>query len=140
MAAAAKKNVTTELSVTRAKIAKLAPTLRAKYQAQLSSLEKRANAAKVSGTSKPGSVPTHGGTPAKKAPAKLALVRPQVEWDLVFANELDRIYQAVSDRATEVRKGVVNAVATDSTTVGFGLWPIAIAAAVIAWALAHGRK
>lgn len=149
---AAKVDVTAKLRTVVAKINALPPARKKTMRARLDALEAKAGTPKVAGTSRPGSVPTSKPKPAVKKTSTgtaLALVKspkPVIEWDLVFANELDKIYTAVSDRATEVRKDVVNAtgqtasdLAAPVAKLGFGLWPLAIAALAIAWAYSQAR-
>lgn len=59
--------------------------------------------------------------------------------DLDFANWLDRVYTAVSDEATRVRKEATAATAATVADLGFGIWPLALAALAIGYALAKGR-
>lgn len=69
------------------------------------------------------------------------------EWDLELANWLDAAYQPVADRAEEVwtntRAGVENAAASAgraASSVGFGLWPLAIGAAVVLLAFGSAKR
>ena len=64
---------------------------------------------------------------------------PDVEWDLAIANKLDALYQAVSTEATRVRKEGADALADVATTVGWGMWPLALAALILGYAVAKGR-
>lgn len=153
----AKVDVTAKLHTTAAKINALPPARRTQLRARLSALEVKAGTPNVAGTSRPGSFPgakpaqpkkTVVAKPAKKPGTSLTLIKsppPKVEWDLAFANELDAIYTAVADRATEVRKTAVKAtgqtasdLAAPIATLGFGLWPLAIAALALVWAYRKG--
>jgi hypothetical protein len=147
--AAKKVDVTKKLQATAARIAKLAPAKRASYRAKLDALESKVGTPSVAGTSRPGTFP--GSKPAQpkktgtsKSTALTLVPKPaKVEWDLVFANELDKIYTAVSDRVTEVRKDSLNAAADAAAPVavfGFGFWPLAIAAVAIVWALNQAKR
>ena len=60
------------------------------------------------------------------------------EWDLALANELDRIYTAVSDEASRVRREGTAALADTTAAIGYGTWPLAIA--VVAVLYFWGRK
>lgn len=61
------------------------------------------------------------------------------EWDLWLANELDKIYTAVSDEATKVRTGVVNVTTDVAKQVGWSVWPLAIAAVAVLWAFGGAK-
>jgi hypothetical protein len=67
------------------------------------------------------------------ARAKVA-VGAGTEWDLATANWLDGVYEAVSTEATRVRKEGTSALADVTATVGWGLWPLALAALAFAYA------
>lgn len=56
------------------------------------------------------------------------------EWDLDLANGLDAVYTAVSDEASRVRKESVNAIADATSSIGFSIWPLALAALALAYA------
>lgn len=56
------------------------------------------------------------------------------EWDLATANWLDAVYTAVSDEASRVRKEGTAALADVTASVGWGLWPLALAALALAYA------
>lgn len=140
-----KVDVTKKLNATAARIAKLAPARRATMRAKLSELEARAGTPMVAGTSRPGAFPTS--KPAKSKQTALVLVpkpaQSKVEWDLAFANELDKIYTAVSDRVTEVRKDALNATEDAAKPIalfGLGFWPLALAAVAIAWAYNQSKR
>lgn len=66
------------------------------------------------------------------APVKPATEK---EWDLQLANWLDGAYTVVSDRVEEVAKKGAEA----ASIAGFSLWPIALAAVGIAWAMSSAR-
>jgi hypothetical protein len=59
--------------------------------------------------------------------------------DLDFANWLDRVYVAVSDEATRVRKEATAATASTVAELGWSVWPLALAALAVGYALAKGR-
>lgn len=56
-----------------------------------------------------------------------AAVGAESDWSLDAANWLDRVYTAVSDEATRVRKEGTAALAETSSAVGWGMWPLALA-------------
>lgn len=63
------------------------------------------------------------------------------EWDLTLANWLDGVYTAVSDEVVKTAKTAQKVVLETgktvgkvSSSVGFGLWPIAVALVGAAWA------
>lgn len=136
-----KRDVTAELKQTKAKIASLPASQRAPFQAQLATLQRRAGMASV------GAVPGTALVAASKARGQTATatkVAPaaKVEWDLAIANELDKLYTAVSDRVTEVRQTALAAAGDAAKPIalfGFGFWPLAIAALAIAYALRSAR-
>lgn len=66
-----------------------------------------------------------------------AAVGGESEWSLDLANWLDRVYTAVGDEATRVRKEGTAALAETSSAVGYGMWPLALAVAAVL--LAYGR-
>lgn len=57
------------------------------------------------------------------------------EWDLELANWLDGAYNTVADRAAEVAKKGTDAV----SQLGFSMWPLAIAAAVVLFAMGSAK-
>lgn len=61
--------------------------------------------------------------------------RLEKEWDLELANWLDGVYTTVSDRVEEVASKGAAAV----SMAGWSLWPLAIAAVAIAFALRSPR-
>lgn len=63
-----------------------------------------------------------------------------VEWDLALANELDRIYRAVSDEASRVRREGTDALAETSSALGYGLWPLALAALAVGYAVSMSKR
>lgn len=135
-------NVSLKLQALRARLRSLTPAVRAPFARQLNALLARANASyaarrAVGPSSK--SVAVAGAT----APAAVAS-SASTDWDLALANELDRIYTAVSDRATEARHDALNAassaVSDHAPNVGVALWPLALAAVAFAWAYARTRK
>lgn len=75
-------------------------------------------------------------TALQKTPLRIA---GSTEWDLWLANELDRIYGAVATEATKTRKELIDATADGVSKVGWGIWPLAIAAVAIGWAMSKGR-
>lgn len=68
------------------------------------------------------------------------VVGAETEWDLSLANWLDRVYTAVSDEATRVRKEGTAALADTASTIGFGVWPLAIAAVAVLLAYGKARR
>lgn len=69
------------------------------------------------------------------------------DWDLTLANEVDRIWGAVTDQAGKVygslkaeAANAVDATATGAAKLGFGLWPIALAAVVVLYYYGGTRK
>lgn len=70
-----------------------------------------------------------------RASRSLAVGAPrETEWDLALANELDRIYRAVADEATRARKEGTAALADTASAVGYGMWPLALAAVAVLYA------
>ncbi len=67
-------------------------------------------------------------------------VGAETEWDLSLANWLDGVYEAVSTEATRVRKEGTAAVADTASVVGFGIWPLALAALAIGFAVSMGKR
>lgn len=68
------------------------------------------------------------------------------EWSLWLANELDRVFAAVTESADRVYESsatgvqrIVDGTAEAAVKVGFGLWPLAIAAAVVLWTYADSK-
>lgn len=113
-------DATLKVSATRANIAKLNPARRAFWTRKLDALEKR-NGLKV-GEGEYGS----------------SSFQSEDRW-LRFANDLDRMYTAVAQEATQTRKDIVRATADATESIGWGLWPLAIAALAIGFALSKGR-
>lgn len=75
---------------------------------------------------------------ARAALPKVAGDEGEWEWDLALANQLDRIYGAVSDQAAIVYGKVkdeaskaVDATAEGAAKLGFGIWPIALAVVAV---------
>jgi hypothetical protein len=64
----------------------------------------------------------------------------QAEWDLELANWLDGVYTTVSDRANEVRTKSLAAVNETVSSVGFNVWPLALAAAVVLVAYGFAKR
>ena len=102
------RNVALKLRATHALIAKLPPLRQAFWNGKLAAMR----------TSE-----------AVGAPAE------DVEWDLAAANWLDRVYTVVSDEARRVRKEGTAALSDTAGSLGWSLWPLAIAAVAIAWSI-----
>lgn len=69
------------------------------------------------------------------------------EWDLTLANELDRIYTAVSDRAGVVYRDVkgeaanaIDATAAGAAKLGLGLVPMALVACALLYFYANTKE
>lgn len=75
-----------------------------------------------------------------KARLPRSAVGAETEWDLELANWLDRVYTAVSDEATRVRKEGTAALAETSSAIGFGVWPLALAAVAVLLAYGKARR
>lgn len=69
-----------------------------------------------------------------------AAVGAENEWSLDMANWLDRVYTAVSDEATRVRKEGTAALAETSSAVGYGLWPLALAVGFVLLAYGNSKR
>lgn len=65
---------------------------------------------------------------------------PESEWDLELANWLDDTYGIVAARAEEVGDKVLRGATNAASSVGFSLWPIAIAAAVVLYTFASAKR
>ncbi len=65
-----------------------------------------------------------------------AVPESQSEWDLQFANWLDRVYGIVSDRATEVRKDAFAA----TSDLGISLMPLAVVAVAFTFFILASKK
>jgi hypothetical protein len=65
---------------------------------------------------------------------------PGGDWDLEIANFLDGVYETVSKRAEEVGEKARKVVTDTTAAVGYSLWPLALAAVAVGWALASARK
>ncbi len=68
------------------------------------------------------------------------------EWPLQYANQLDRVWQAVTQQSAKVYGAVkneagelVNATATGAAKLGIGLWPIALAAVAVLYFYANAK-
>ncbi len=75
---------------------------------------------------------------SRAALPKVAGEGDEWEWDLALANQLDRIYGAVSDQAAVVygklkneAAAAVDATAQGAAKIGFGIWPIALAVVAV---------
>lgn len=69
------------------------------------------------------------------------------EWDLKFANELDKLYTAVSDRVSQVAKqggeivkATADTAASAASSVGWGIWPLALAAGFVLLSFAKAKR
>jgi hypothetical protein len=106
------KNVGLKLQATRSLVARLNPARRTYWTRLLDAAQSRARV-RVGGES---------------------------EWDLDLANWLDRVYTSVSDEATRVRKEASAAVADTASQIGFGVWPLALAALAVGYALSMSKR
>lgn len=111
----AKRNVGLKLQATNALIAKLTPARQTYWQRVLREMQKRAS---------------------KQAVGADAAA---TEWDLSLANWLDRVYTSVATEATKTRKELIDATADATGTIGWGMWPLALAALAIGIAVSKGR-
>lgn len=110
--------VTLKLQATESLLPKLPAVRRAYWARMLAALRARAVKRKTVG-----------------APAA-----SETEWDLVFANELDRIYRAVADEASSVHDAVVDTASADAAKLGFSMWPLALAALALAYAWSSSKQ
>jgi len=108
------KNVQLKLQATRSLVARLNPARKVYWTRLLDEAQRRARRVRVGADGS--------------------------EWDLDLANWLDGVYTAVSDEATRVRKEGTAALAQTSSAVGFGLWPLALAALAVGYALSMSKR
>ncbi len=65
---------------------------------------------------------------------------PGGDWDLELANWLDGTTEIVWERVQKVGTTARDAVTSTASAVGFSLWPLAIAAAVVMYTFASAKR
>lgn len=132
-------------------LVKLEPSNAARFRklkaavAKLPMLEQRLWKARIVAKLKSGPTPVIGDATGEWGTTSPA--QPEGEWDLEVANFLDDAYTAVADRVEELyakgKQGLENlgkSAGKIASDVGFGVWPIAIAAALVLYAFASAKR
>lgn len=105
---------------------------------RLPPLEQRLWKGRIVAKLKSGPTPVIGDATGEWGSTKPAA--PEAEWDLELANWLDSTYTIVAQRAEEVGDKVVRGATSATAAVGFSVWPLAIAAAVVLYAFASAKR